>query len=194
MAANAPLAQATPGGIVVASLAQARRHKRRFDAVMTLEDPKARNADRLRFTQNPTPPHLILSFEDADCESFGYATMEAHQMETALDFGRRFADASLLVHCFHGVGRSAACALAIIADRAGPGHETASVLELFTIRPQATPNLIAVAHADRTLGRNGALIAALTAHEALDPSFAVRRERRMRFAAENRSLYAMRAS
>lgn len=194
MSTNPLLATATPGGIVVASLAQARRHKRRFDAVMTLEDPKARNADRLRFTQQPAPPHLVLSFEDADSESFGYATMERHQMDEVLAFGRRFADASLLVHCFHGVGRSAACALAIIADRAGPGQEAASVLDLFALRPQATPNLIAVAHADAALERDGALIAALADHEALDPSFTMRRERRMRFATENASLYAMRAS
>jgi predicted protein tyrosine phosphatase len=194
MARNQPMPAAAPGGIVVASLAQARRHKRRFDAVMTLEDPKARSGDRLRFTNHPAPAHLVLAFEDCDSESFGYATMEPRQVDEVLVFGRLHADRSLLVHCFHGVGRSAACALAILADRAGPGKEAACVIELFAIRPEATPNLIAVALADAALDRNGALVEALARHEAGDPSFAIRRARRMRFAAENPSLYATRAS
>lgn len=184
------LALPAPGTIAVGSLAQARRHKRRYDALLTLEDPKAKPGDRLRFTAAPKPPHLVLAFEDADSEEYGYRTMTADQMEMVLAFGREHACGSLLVHCFHGVGRSAACALAILADRAGSGHDADAVARLFAIRPTATPNLVAVALADAALGRDGALVAALEEHEAADPTFAPRRTRRHRFALENPSLYA----
>jgi len=55
-----------PGDVVVGSLSQARKHKRRFDAVITLEDPACRPANRLRFTRRPSLPHLVLAFEDVD--------------------------------------------------------------------------------------------------------------------------------
>ncbi len=71
---SAPLPQPAPGQMAVASLAQAHRHKRKWDAVLTIEDPEARPSDQLRFSANPAPTHLVLSFEDADSEAFGYAT------------------------------------------------------------------------------------------------------------------------
>ncbi len=181
-----------PGEIAIGSLAQASRHKRKYDALITLEDPKARAGDRLRFTMNPKPPHLILAFEDADSEEFGYATMLPEQMERILSFGREHASGSMLIHCYHGVGRSAACGLAILADRMGPGMEAEAIARLFSIRPGATPNLIAIGHADAALGRNGALIAALRAHEDATPGFSALRARRHRYALENPSQYAMR--
>ena len=182
----------TPGGISIGSLAQASRHKRRYDALITLEDPRARPGDRLRFTMAPRPPHLILAFEDADSEEFGYATMLPEQMDRILSFGREHADGSILIHCFHGVGRSAACGLAILSDRMGPGMEAEAISTLFAIRPTATPNLIAIAHADAALDRKGSLIAALQAHEDATPGFAALRARRHRYALENPSQYTMR--
>lgn len=182
-----------PGGVSVAGLSQAGKHKRRYDAVITLEDPRARPGDRLRFTKSPKPPHLVLAFEDVDSERHGYATMTAAQMERVVAFGRDNAEGSILVHCHHGVGRSAACALAILADRAGPGNEASAVAELFAIRPQATPNLIAVGHADAVLGRNGALAGALADHEARDASMAAKREARDELAVKRPELFTRRA-
>ena len=52
------------GTIEVANLSRARRHKRRFGAVVTIEDPGFRNG--LRFHRGPQPEHLVLRFEDVD--------------------------------------------------------------------------------------------------------------------------------
>lgn len=185
-----PLGPPTPGGVVVGTLTQAQRHKRKFDAVLTLEDPGARQT--LRFTGSVRPGHLVLACEDADSEEFGYATMTAQQMEEALSFGRRHAQGSMLVHCVHGIGRSAACAIAILTDRAGPGSETQVVEEYFALRPFSAPNLVAIQHADRLLQRGGALVEALAAFEATSPVFAARRQRRWDYASQNPSLFALR--
>lgn len=192
MADNAPLPDPHPGCVIVCGLSQARKQKRRFDAVLTLEDPMCRTGDKLRFTAKPIPPHLILSLEDADSDEFGYATARPEQVEAIIRFGRESLQRSLLVHCFHGVGRSAAAALAIIADRMGPGAEQAAVRTLLAGRPSATPNLVMTAHADALLGRNGALIGALLSSEAADPAKTQARARRHRFAVENPDLYAKR--
>ncbi|RAK66362.1 hypothetical protein [Phenylobacterium kunshanense] len=97
---------------------------------------------------------------------------------------------ALLVHCFHGVGRSAAVALAILADRAGPGREQAALDRLLAIRPQATPNLVVVKLADEVLGRNGALVAAVSAWEIAMPGLQEQRATRRRFLLANPNLYS----
>lgn len=61
-----PLALPTPGGVSVGSLAQAKRHKRKFDAVITIEEPGARPNLRLRFAPDPGREHLVLQFEDVE--------------------------------------------------------------------------------------------------------------------------------
>lgn len=190
MSANAPMRTPTPGGVVVASLTQAKKHKRKFDAVLTLEDPKAPVHDRLRLGGPDDPAHLVLSFEDIDRTDLGRAVPEREQIAQAIQFGRTNAEGSLLVHCFHGVGRSAACALAIIADREGPGNETQAVRTLIDIRPEATPNLVAVALADAILDRGGALVRALDDFERSTPSKVRARATRDEFATRNAHLYA----
>ena len=192
MSANAPMRAPTPGGIVVASLTQAKKHKRKFDAVLTLEDPKAPVHDRLRLGGPDDPAHLVLRFEDIDRTDLGRAVPEREQIEEAIGFGRANAEGSLLVHCFHGVGRSAACALAIIADREGPGHEARAVRTLIEIRPEATPNLVAVALADDILDRGGALVQALDDFERSSPSKMRARATRDEFATRNAHLYSRR--
>lgn len=109
-----------PGELVVASLSQAKRHKRSFGAVITLEDPACRPANRLRFHRRPSPAHLVLAFEDVDDDTLGVRVATREQVGQVITFARTHTDKSLLVHCFHGVGRSAAAALAILADRLGP--------------------------------------------------------------------------
>lgn len=179
-----------PGQIGVGSLSQARKHKRAFDAVITLEDPGARPALRLRFNRRPAPPQLVLAFEDVDDNTLGLAVANEDHVSKALEFARRNQAASLLVHCFHGVGRSAAIALAILADRSAPGQEEEAVQQLLAIRPQATPNLVVVAHADRLLRRDGRLIEALAAWEATTPHMGPAREARRKLATERPELYA----
>lgn len=177
----------------MASLSQARRHKRKFDAVLTLEDPHARAPLRLRFTRKPQPEHLVLAFEDADSDRFGYATATAEQVRKAIAFGRDNRSRSLLVHCLHGVGRSTGCALAILADRFGPGREEAAVAALLLARPSAVPNLVVVGHADALLQRDGTLVAALHQAESQRPDKLATRAQRETFAQEHPWLYARRS-
>ncbi|WP_420477820.1 tyrosine phosphatase family protein [Brevundimonas sp. FT23028] len=180
----------SPGQIVVGSLSQARKHKRAFGAVITLEDPGARPAIRLRFTQKPAPPHLVLAFEDVDDDTLGLSVATEEQVERALNFARDNRDTALLVHCFHGVGRSAAIALAVFADRLGPGREPEAIEQLLAIRPQSTPNIVVVRHADHLLGREGRLIRAVADWEKTTAHMADARQARHRLATERPELYA----
>lgn len=157
---------ARSGEITVCGLSQAKRHKRAFGAVITIEDPGARPAQRLRFSRRPAPAHLVLTFEDVDDDTVGIRVATEAQVADALTFAGRHATEAMLVHCFHGVGRSAAVALAILADRLGPGSEALAVQHLLVLRPEATPNLVVVALADHLLGREGALVQAVADWEA----------------------------
>jgi predicted protein tyrosine phosphatase len=185
-----PLALPEPGGVSVGSLPQAKRHKRKFDAVITIEEPGARPNLRLRFAPDPGRAHLVLQFEDVDTDSLGIRVATLEDVERAVVFARSWTDRSLLVHCFHGVGRSAGVALAILADRLGPGNEAQALERLLTVRPEVTPNLVVVALADRLLERSGSLVAAVAAWEAFPPGLAEARATRLHFARTHPELYA----
>jgi predicted protein tyrosine phosphatase len=185
-----PIAPPRQGGLSVASLAQARKHKRGFDAVLTIEDPACRPAQRLRFHRQPAPHHLVLGFEDVDDDRLGVVVATETQVRTALEFSRAHAQGSLLIHCYHGLGRSTAVALAVLADRSGPGCEESSLQELLQQRPNATPNLVVVKLADAILGRAGALISVVASWEAQSPDAVRRRSERLAFLRDNPDLYS----
>ncbi|MBP0443148.1 dual specificity protein phosphatase family protein [Roseomonas sp. SSH11] len=161
----------------------AQRWKRAFAAVLTLQDPDQRQSRRLRFHQDPHPDHLVLCFVDMDRPAPPpYAAMPVFRMaeradiERALEFGRASASGGrLLVHCNVGVGRSPAVALAIIADRLGPGREREALDELIRIRPQSVPNLHVLALADAILGRDVALVRTVLEWERDRPENTARR-------------------
>lgn len=155
-----------------------------------MEDPGIRLGQTLRFHKKPSPAHLILDCEDVDDESLGIRVANADQVDKALIFARQHAAKSLLVHCLHGVGRSAAIGLAILADRLGPSQEDQAVEILFQIRPSATPNLVVTRLADLQLGRQGALVDALARWESVRPEMAQKRADRLSFARANLHLYA----
>ena len=178
-----------PGDVVVGSLSQARKHKRRFDAVITLEDPACRPANRLRFTRRPSPAHLILAFEDVDDDTLGVRVATREQVAETVAFARAHKAGSLRVHCFHGVGRSAAVALAIMADRLGPGAEREALEQLLAVRPQSTPNAVVVKLADEVLARNGQLIEAMKAWEAETPGLQEKRAARLKMVHSSPGLY-----
>ena len=182
---STPLPEARPGVLAVGGFSQANRQKRRWDAVLTCEDPRERQ--RLRLDDRP---QLVLAFEDCDDESLGYAVATPDQMQAGLAFLRDNREGSLLVHCMHGVGRSAALALMDLADRLGPGHEDEAVATLLTLRPEATPNLVAVRMADDLLGRSGELLGALLRSEGANPAKLRARRERHQFALDNPGLYA----
>lgn len=187
---SSQISEPAPGSIAVGSLAQAKRHKRRFDAVITLEDPHARQNLRLRFGGKAAPAHLVLTFEDVDVTSLGIRVATLGEVREAIEFARVYVEGSLLVHCFHGVGRSAAIALAIIADRFGPGAEREALDRLLTVRPEATPNLVVVELADQVLQRSGQLVSALATWEASVPRLKVARAARLKLVQTHPELYA----
>lgn len=100
---SSQIGEPAPGSIAVGSLAQAERHKRRFDAVITLEYPQARQNLRLGFGRKPAPAHLVLTFEDVDVTSLGIRVATLEEVREATQFARVHVEGSLLVHCFHGV-------------------------------------------------------------------------------------------
>jgi predicted protein tyrosine phosphatase len=184
------LALTEPGGVSVGSLPQAKRHKRKFDAVITIEDPGARPNLRLRFAPDPGRAHLVLQFEDVDTDSLGIRVATLGDVERAVVFARSWTDRSLLVHCFHGVGRSAGIALAILADRLGAGNEAEALKRLLAVRSEVTPNLVVVALADQFLERDGQLVAAVADWEASAPGLVEARAMRLHFARTRPELYA----
>jgi len=176
------------GTVKVASLATAKQTKRRFDAVLTIEDPGMRHG--LRFHSFPHPEQLVLMFEDVDDPSPEIALPHESHVEAALSFGREHERGSMLVHCRAGVARSAGLALGIIADRLGPGREREAVAALLKDRPAARPNLIVLRMADVLLGREGRLFDAWMEVESSHPSFAQHRELKRQTLAQQPWLYA----
>jgi len=176
------------GSIQVSSLSTASRIKRRFDAVLTIEDPDIRHP--LRFHNRPHPDQLVLKFEDVDTQVPGIALPHAIHVEAALDFAREHESGSLLVHCKAGIARSSAIALAIIADRFGMGKEKDSVAALLAIRPPAIPNLLVLGLADYILGRNGRLAEAWMEVENSDKEYAAVRKLKKETVERNPSLYS----
>lgn len=102
------------------------------------------------------------------CVARGMTAPTLAHITQALDFARQ-QEGPIVVHCTAGVSRSPAIVLAILADRMGPGHEAEAVAALFAHGP-SHPNPGIVALADTALGRNGALIDALEAHQAAQPA------------------------
>lgn len=165
----------------VYSLSQAKRHKRKFGAIITLESPNARPAEKLRFTEFPRPPHLILRFEDIDEAFPRVTTASIDDARQIINFGREHADKRVLVHCQAGIGRSGAAGLAILADQMGPGQEAEAIQLLMEIRPEACPNLLLTIAADEALGRNGALTVALLAENSRRPKWQQTRKNKTDF-------------
>lgn len=157
--------------IAIVSLNRAKRMKRGYDAVLTIEDPRAKNP--LRFHRRPHPDHLVLRFEDVDDDLRPkIAAASDDQVRSAIDFGRCHASGRLLIHCFAGVSRSTAIGLAIIADRLGAGRESEAVEHLLRVSPTAKPNLHVLRRADVLLKRRGRLFENWMKVEMSDPGYA----------------------
>jgi predicted protein tyrosine phosphatase len=69
----------------------------------------------------------------------------------------------MVVHCFAGVSRSSAAALAIACERNPDAPELEIALTLRRLAPHAYPNRRITALADEMLGRRGRLIDAVEA-------------------------------
>jgi len=108
---------------------------------------------------------LDLRFHDVIEEGPGTVAPKPVHIEQLLAFGHGLdrepaTDAHLLVHCHAGVSRSSA-SMALLIARAMPDRSGDAIFaDILRIRPQIWPNLRIIEMGDRTLGRNGDLIAA----------------------------------
>lgn len=177
-----------PNPIEIKSLSQARRVKRKFNAIITIEDPAYKKG--LRFHNLPHPDQLVMCFEDVDKAWDTVALPHRIHVETALEFAREHADGSLLIHCHAGVARSTAIALAIIADRLGYGKEEEAVESLLHIRPESVPNIVLLDIADEALGRNGLLKKAWMDVEAGNIDYAKYRDLKVSMFEKHPEFYA----
>jgi predicted protein tyrosine phosphatase len=111
-------------------------------------------------------PHhrTVLRFHDAIAPGEGIVPPGRADIDAILAFGDALGpegEGHLLVHCHMGISRSTA-ALATLLAQAHPDEGEDRIVErLLAIRPQAWPNSLMIALADRALGRGGRLDAAL---------------------------------
>jgi predicted protein tyrosine phosphatase len=106
--------------------------------------------------------HLWLRLHDISTPLDGYIIPEQEHIADLLDFVRRWdRRAPLVVHCFAGISRSTASAFASVCAL-NPQRDEASIAQaLRRASPTATPNGRIVSLADRLLGRQGRMIAAI---------------------------------
>jgi len=108
--------------------------------------------------------HLKLELSDIAEAQVGRIVPGAHHVEAILAFLREWdRKAPLVVHCYAGVSRSTAATLTAACLFAPEIPEAELAARLRNASPTATPNPAIIAHADRALGRNGRMVAAVAA-------------------------------
>ena len=131
---------------------------------------------------------LRLSFDDIGMERYGhFIGPSMAQITDAIEFGRRVIDggsffdgpragpALIAIHCEHGKSRSAAIAVALLADHLGDGREREAVNTLLRsdVENRMHPNPRVIGLSDDCLFRYGRINAALA---ELSPRYAKWRE------------------
>jgi predicted protein tyrosine phosphatase len=144
--------------LTITDLFGARKLKRRFDAVISLQDPHCKRGELLRFAKRPAPQHLRLRFDDIEVECAGVVAPQESHVAEALAFARSL-NGTLLIHCHGGISRSGAMSYALLADLLGPGREEEALEQLLAQRPMVVPNGRVVKFADKVMERGGALLA-----------------------------------
>lgn len=103
--------------------------------------------------------HLFLAMDDTLDPNADLAPTR-QQVERILSWVKNIPqDSKLLVHCYAGISRSTAAALAIKVQELGVDGIDDAIAWLLSIRPQACPNPVIMQYADEILGANGALFA-----------------------------------
>ncbi len=106
--------------------------------------------------------HLWLRLHDISTPLDGYIFPEEEHVAGLLDFVRRWdRRAPLVVHCYAGISRSTASAFASVCALNPHRDEKSIALALRSASPTATPNVRIVSLADRLLGRDGRMVAAI---------------------------------
>jgi predicted protein tyrosine phosphatase len=106
--------------------------------------------------------HLRLRLNDISSPLDGYIMPDEEHVADLLSFVRRWdRRAPLVVHCYAGISRSPASAFASICALSPHRDEEGIAQALRQASPTATPNIRIVLLADRLLGREGRMVAAI---------------------------------
>ena len=108
--------------------------------------------------------HLFLGMHDITFEIDGYRAPAEEHVHQLIEFVTRWHRRTpLVVHCYAGISRSTAAAY-VAACALNPNRdEMAIARELRRLSATATPNIRIVTLADRMLGRDGRMVAAIDA-------------------------------
>jgi predicted protein tyrosine phosphatase len=106
--------------------------------------------------------HLWLRLHDISSPLDGHIMPDEEHVADLLSFVRRWdRRAPLVVHCYAGISRSTASAFASVCALNPRRDEDAIAQALRRASPTATPNIRIVSLADRLLGRDGRMVAAI---------------------------------
>jgi predicted protein tyrosine phosphatase len=112
----------------------------------------------------PAENHLWLRMHDIAAPMDGYITPEANHIERLVGFVRGWDRTTpMVVHCFAGISRSTAAAFVAVCALNPQRREHDIAWALRRASPTALPNLRIVQFADRTLARDGRMVAAIEA-------------------------------
>lgn len=108
--------------------------------------------------------HLFIGINDIVSPADGLVLAEDDHVSALIDFVERWdEERPLVVHCFAGISRSTAAAFIALCVARPDRDERAIAETLRRASPLATPNSHLVAIADRLLGRDGRMVAAIEA-------------------------------
>jgi predicted protein tyrosine phosphatase len=106
--------------------------------------------------------HLRVGMNDVADASASDMPPSAKHVDDVIAFGRGWkAQAPMLVHCWAGVSRSMAAAYILLCDRLGANREIEIAQAMRKRAPHAYPNPLMVKLADKALGRDGRMVAAV---------------------------------
>jgi predicted protein tyrosine phosphatase len=108
------------------------------------------------------PNHLVLRVDDIVDPMDGYTAPLSHHVDDLLGFVRNWDRAApMVIHCYAGISRSTAAAFAAVCALNPERDELQIAQEIRRLSPIAQPNSRIVALADKALGRNGRMSAAI---------------------------------
>lgn len=106
--------------------------------------------------------HLLLRLDDISEHIDGYTVPGEEHIAELLTFVRSWDRAApLVIHCYAGVSRSTAGAFVSACALNPRRPETEIARDIRRLSPTATPNIRIVTLADRMLGREGRMVAAV---------------------------------
>ena len=121
------------------------------------------NVDQVQRPVSVLPAnHLKVAMDDITEPMDGYVMPSESHVEQVLGFIRGWdRGAPMVIHCWAGVSRSTASAFAAACALNPPRDEVEIATKLRAASPNASPNRLIVALADKALGREGRMVRAL---------------------------------